>query len=500
MNIDPKRYHPPTCRTMAGMLCALAAAVMLTTAVQASEPAAGANQPLVVSDVMAGDALRMRRVTNIWIDTDVRQAIQDISSQTETVILCDPSVQGLVSMSIKDMPLEECLERICATGGFSFTRVKDYYIVGRADPGSAMFQQVAEPYRIRLSYVTIDQVRSLLHSSLLPYINYDKTSGAIVITAPDSIRQRILETIKLVDQPSEQVAIEAIVFELTEAGSKQLGLDWQFEKDHIAVGGRNLMGTFTYDAVSDVGTLVDVTLRAIVESGKGQVLANPRIFVMNNSQAEIFVGQEKYFSLLNGQASNPYYTLQPIKAGVTLRVLPSIGKDGRITLDLEPEVSDVVSEEQVGAKNDRREVYSAPMPVVTRRHARTMVHVNDGQTVVIGGLLMEQSRSRVGKVPVAGDIPGLGAPFRNINEQKIQTEVVILITAHVVDTNQAEHETLAPRLERQYVTPLDALAAPAAGLLDPADCRNKPGMTLFSKDGLSGLKQLCGWMTGEVPK
>jgi len=290
------------------------------------------------------------------------------------------------------------------------------------------------------------------------------------------------------------------VFELTESGSKQLGLDWQFEKKHVALGGSSLIGTFTYDAASDVGTLVDVTLRAIVETGKGQVLANPRVFVMNNTQAEIFVGQEKYYSLLNGQASNPYYTLQPIKAGVTLKVLPNVGKDGRIMLDLEPEVSDVRTDTSASSSVDSKGVYTAPMPVVTRRHARTVVHVEDGQTVVIGGLLMEQNRSTIDKVPGAGDIPALGAPFRNVHTQRLQTEVVILITARTVDSDQAEHESLAARLEHQYVTPLDALAAPAVCFFDTSGGGRKAGTTLFTDKHLAGLKRLCQWVTGEVPK
>lgn len=402
-------------------------------------------------------------VTNLWVDTDLRQVIQDISSQTDTVILCDASVQGIVSMSVKDMPLEECLERVCATGGYSYVQVKDYYVIGKAEPGGSLFQQMAEPLRVGLSFVSSEQVRSLLHGSLISYVTFDKASGAVLVTAPEPARSKVLEAIRAIDQPSPQVAIEAVVFELTEDGSKQLGLDWQFDKRHVAVGGHNLIGTFTYDAESDVGTFVDLTLRAIVESRKGQVLANPRILVMHNTEAEIFVGQEKYFTLLSGQASNPYYTLQSIKAGVTLRVLPRIGKGGRITLELEPEVSDVVADANRGGGLDAVGSTVAALPVVTRRHAKTVVSVDDGQTVLIGGLLMEQHRSVIDKVPVAGDVPGLGAAFRNVRDQKQRQEVVILITAHVVESQRPEGEELAARLEQKYVSPMDAVTAVAKG-------------------------------------
>ena len=137
-----------------------------------------------------------------------------------------------------------------------------------------------------------------------------------------------------------------------------------------------------------------MTLRAIIQSQRGQILANPRILVMNNAEAEIFAGQEKYFSLLNGQASNPYYTLQSIKAGVTLKVCLYIGANGQITLSLEPEVSDVDQTTDGPSACGRQS-----------KTAKTIVKILDGQTVLIGGLLREQNRSTVAKVPLLGTSP-----------------------------------------------------------------------------------------------
>jgi type II secretory pathway component GspD/PulD (secretin) len=450
-------------RTGLGFLLGRAIVVgcMLAAAGVGSVAQAGTAVPATLP---AAEAAGLRRVTNIWVDTDLRQVIQDIAAQTDTVILCDQTVQGMISMSVKDMPLEDCLERVCASGGYSYSRVKDYYVVGKADPGSPLFDQMSDPVRVKLSFAVAEQVKSLLHASLAQYVTFDKASGVVVITAPEPIRQRVIEAIRVIDQPNPQVAIEAVVFELTEEGSKQLGLDWQFDKKHVSTGMNSLVGTFTYDSNSDLGTFVDVTLRAIVENRKGQVLANPRILVMHNTEAEIFVGQDKYFTLLSGQASNPYYTLQSIKAGVTLRVLPYIGKQGQITLTLEPEVSDVVADRTDGAVIDPQGNTAAPLPVVTRRHAKTIVNVQDGQSVLIGGLLMEQHRSLIDKVPLVGDIPGIGPAFRTVRRQKLQQEVVILITAHVVNGVPAKGDDLAARLEQHYVSPLDAVATPAKGV------------------------------------
>jgi len=401
-----------------------------------------------------------KRVTNLWVDTDLRQVIQDIASQTDTVIVCDQTVQGMASMSVTDMTIEDCLERVCAAGGCSFIKVKDYYLVGRAEPGNPLFHRISDPVRVKLSHVVPEQVRSLLHPSMASYVTFDKTSGTVVVTAPEPLCKRVLDAIRLVDQPNRQVAIDAIVFELTEEGSKQLGLDWQFKANHIAMGSNNLIGTIAYGSGSDLGTYVDLTLRAIVETRKGQVLANPRLLVVNNTAAEIFVGEEKYFSLLSGQASNPYYTLQSIKSGVTLKVLPYIGEGGQIMLDLEPEVADVVADQDRNSTTSGENGVTNALPVVTRRRAKTVINIKDGQTVLIGGLLREQHRSIIDKVPVMGDIPGLGAAFRNVRQEKQQQEVVILITAHVVDPSRMSISNLTSRLEPRYVTPLDATVAP----------------------------------------
>jgi type IV pilus assembly protein PilQ len=445
----------------AAVLCALGVTVVCARS-RAEEPAAPgpASRPAEPTTRPGAAAPGTGRITNLWVDTDVRQVMRDISSQADVAVLCDPTVQGAVSLAVKDMSVEECLERVCSVGGYTFVKVKDYYVVGREDPGGAMFQQVAAPVRIKLSYATCDQVRSMLHSSLAPYVTFDKPTGAVLITAPPAARQRAMEAIKLIDHPIEQIAVEAVVFELTEDGSKQLGLDWQYKKANLAARLDNLVGMVTFEAASDLGTYIELTLQAIIQDRKGQVLANPRLLVMNGQEADIFVGREKYFSLLSGQPSNPYYRLESIKAGVALKVAPRIGDQGQIVLQLEPEVSDVVTESSRDTLNNGGDNANSPLPVVTRRRVKTTVSIKDGETVVIGGLLREHRRSIVEKVPVLGDVPGLGTAFRRVDEQKEQQEVVILITARITDESQPPATSVARRLEQRYVGPLDAITVP----------------------------------------
>ncbi|KPK45629.1 MAG: hypothetical protein AMK72_10750 [Planctomycetes bacterium SM23_25] len=205
-------------------------------------------------------------------------------------------------------------------------------------------------------------------------------------------------------------------------------------------------------------------LRAIIQDQKGQVLANPRIIAMNGQEAEIFVGQEKYFSLLSGHAAYPYYRLESIKCGVTLKVTPHIGAGGRIILDLEPEVSDVVQDWTRDANENGQENSFTALPVVTRRRAKTTITVEDGQTVVIGGLLQEHRREMIAKIPLLGDVPLLGPVFQNIQKAVEQKEIVLVITTHLVrDEGEVRSWDLPTGLQQRYVSPLDLVAEPANG-------------------------------------
>ena len=427
----------------------------MNLASQVAAPADSADAP---------PAPRSGLVSNVWVDTDLRQVLQDISSQTGIAVLADTTAQGVLSMAVKDMPLEECLERVCAPGGLSFMRVKDYYLVGRADPGTEMFRKLAGLQRVKLQHVTADEVKGMLPQTLEKYVSYDKTNGVVLVNAPPGIQERVLGAIQMIDRPSRQVAVEAIVFELSEEGSKQLGLDWQYKNASITARTQSLIGTVTFDAASDIAAYVDVTLRAILQDLKGQVLANPRIVVQNGKKAEIFVGQEKYYSLLSGYTANPYFHLESIKAGVTLDVTPYIGDQGQITLDIKSEVSDVITDWSREPSENGTNVTGSSLPLVTRRQAKTTVGIKDGSTVIIGGLLQDQHRKVVEKVPLLGDVPLLGLAFRSVRASKEQKEIVVLITAHLITEGaQPAQADVTSALQQQYVSPLDAIRTHALG-------------------------------------
>ncbi|HSI72261.1 MAG TPA: type II and III secretion system protein, partial [Fimbriimonas sp.] len=129
---------------------------------------------------------------------------------------------------------------------------------------------------------------------------------------------------------------------------------------------------------------------------------------------------ENYFEVVTGPATFAYTTLQTIKTGISLKMTPTIAGNGDITVILNPEVSDVVGQGKGG------------LPITTSRRASTTVRVRDGETIVIGGMTYANTRKRSNKIPILGDLPIIGQLFRANADEVIKTEVIIMITPHIV--------------------------------------------------------------------
>jgi len=173
-----------------------------------------------------------------------------------------------------------------------------------------------------------------------------------------------------------------------------------------------------------------VMLRAIAESGKLEVLSRPTILARNNQQATITVGQQvplitnvRYDNFGNQINSITYQDV-----GIILRVTPFITSDGLIEMIVAPEISNL-SDQTVSVSTGTNAVGA---PVINRRSADTVVVTPDAKTVVIGGLMQDNKTERVTKIPVLGDIPGVGFLFRRKIKESQKTELLIFLTPHIV--------------------------------------------------------------------
>ena len=258
-------------------------------------------------------------------------------------------------------------------------------------------------------------------------IQADEDTNALIITAPPDAMRSILAVIEQLDIRRAQVLLEVIIAELSTSNSSQLGINFAVDgtnNDRPAaftnLGGATqaLIGTIASEGASLTGGLslalgrfgsdgVDfgVLLSAIASDSDNNILSTPSLVTMDNQEAEIVVGQNVPFvtgTQLSASNDNPFTTIERQDVGINLKVKPQINEGDNIKMELEQEVSDVSNTSVTGATDI----------TTNTRSVKTTVLVEDGQTLVLGGLIDDQVNDTHDKVPFLGDIPFLGSLFR----------------------------------------------------------------------------------------
>ncbi|MCK4427485.1 MAG: hypothetical protein KAW16_03265, partial [candidate division Zixibacteria bacterium] len=190
-------------------------------------------------------------ITNVFYETEVREALAAISAQTGINIIPDQTVYGFISMELIDVPFEEALRRILSPLGFTFRRMVGYYLVGAAYPDNPSFPLLSTTELVVPNYIKAANVSKLLSSFYAPFIRVDSENNTLAITASPEMIQRIKQELAEIDVPPRQVMIEALITEFSKEARKSLGLDvgWLGTKD-----GREL------SVIVPLGDLLDSTL------------------------------------------------------------------------------------------------------------------------------------------------------------------------------------------------------------------------------------------------
>lgn len=351
-------------------------------------------------------------ISNVFMDSDIRQALNDVANSAGVTIVCDSSVTGNISVELKSVTLEKALELIVTANGFCYKKMEGYYLVGSGAFDSPSFTTFAVSELVRPQYTKAQKMSELLSSTYEKYVRVSKDGDLLSLTAQPAILARIKADIAKFDVAPRQILLEAAIVEISSSASNDFGLTWNWNKFASPTA-----GAFSY---AEAGAKDVVNLKAIVASGKGKIKANPRIMALEGELAEITVGQDAFYAFTTGPANYPYTTLQSIKTGITLKMEAQLSQSDEITVHLEPEVSDATGLTQSG------------YPVNTVRKASCTVRVRDGQTIAIGGLKQQSEQRSRTKVPILGDLPLVGAAFRQSKRSVLDSDVVILVTPHIV--------------------------------------------------------------------
>lgn len=273
-----------------------------------------------------------------------------------------------------------------------------------------------------------------------PHVQWESSTNSVILTASADLLERLKEVINFLDIRRPQILIEAIIAEIEVNHSIETGVEWHIPgsttfntrfkptipnlsdlssgKTSIlpAIGQGLTLGFFKGD---DLRALV----RAISSDTGSNVLATPNLLTLDNEIAQIKVGSQISFAIgqinNNPTGGNPFTSYNQEDVGLTLTIKPQISPDGSIRLSIEQELSAVIPNSSVGSAGGN--------PELSQRYIKTTVMTENGQILVLGGLLQNQWSKSVQRVPILGDLPVIGAAFRADNTTLSKTNLMIFL-------------------------------------------------------------------------
>ena len=412
-----------------------------------------AARPAATVDPTSATHTTSGTVTNVFVETELKQALQDVAQQTGTRIVAGQDVEGTINCELTEASLDQALELLLAGTDYIATRLPNYILVSSPDSKSPAFREISKLHRLRLSNVPADKAITLLSPKFKDYVQAEPLSGLVCITAPEPVANRIIEDLKEIDSAPRQLLLDARVVVLEKTDLLNLGLQWTWPK--VSAGAFSNSGLHGADATGanwpwglQVGYTPDkaftnsllLTLNLLTSNDQATVLASPQVTAQESKQAKIAVTTEEYFEIM----TRGYYSdseLQKVEAGTTLGITPHVSDTSEITLNISTEVSDVVSRGEQG------------LPVVTRRKADSVVRVEDGGTVAVAGLVDSRTRQTLSKTPYLSRIPVVGKLFDNTNTNDTSRQVAVFVTARLMKNDGLEQS--ARDMMRRPQKPVD---------------------------------------------
>ena len=409
------------------------------------------------------------RLSLMFQDIEVRAVLQIIAQHTGLNLVASDTVRGNLTLRLQNVPWDQALDIILKTKGLDKRIDGNVMLVAPAQEIAARekmeleaSKQVAElaPLRtelIQINYAKASEIATLLKAKENTLLSTrgsvtvdDRTNSLLVHDTADKLEE-IRELTNKLDVPVRQVQIESRIVTASSGWTEELGVQWGMTKiqsettlsgslaasndlnSQIGDGDANLgdtlnvslpvagaAGSFgiSYANLSD-GLLLDLELSALENENRGEVIASPRVITANQKEAMIEAGEEIPFQ---NATSSGATSVQFKKAVLSLTVTPQITPDDRIILDLT-------------VTQDTRGEDTISGPAINTQQVTTQVLVDNGQTVVLGGIYQQRTNRDETKVPLLGDIPWLGWLFRTQSDVKAKQELLIFVTPKILKDN-----------------------------------------------------------------
>lgn len=373
---------------------------------------------LFCSEAAFAEGVKTEIISNFEVfDADIRDVFRSLAELGGINILMDPQVKGDVSIKLKHgLSIKEAIELLTQTYGYSFRWITQTrtVIIGNEKTFSNFESRETKIYHLR--YASPEQVKNAL-KIIIPEdkIGVDTRTNQLTIKASILEHQNIEEIVARLDREMPQLNIEARMEELTQSGSKELGLNWEFDKIY---------------STTNFKLTTMATIRALEETNKARLLANPNISITDSQEGKILIGDKFPIITTNRSSTGIEYIVTYIEVGTKLTVTPRINENDVVTVTIKAEVSNIIEWKKTGEGDD--------VPVIRTREASSVVRLREGETFVLSGLHREASNVGTSGLPGISKVPLIGRLFGTKNDNQDQTEVVIFVTPKIIRLKNEE--------------------------------------------------------------
>lgn len=363
-------------------------------------------------------------------NASIETALRAIAEYAGMNIIIGDAVKGLVTVKLDNVYWEDALRLILQTKGYAYVIEGNVIRVGSGKDFEAEreSQEMASPLVqkvIKLEFAFCDDVSKIVKGLLSKRgsIDVDKRTNSIIVKDVDSKMKEIESLVRILDTKTPQVSIEARIIDADKSVVNDLAISlgtnymtqpqWNIggEVSSFQSGGPIGGISLTLGTIRDFAKLIG-TLKALETNNKIHTIANPRVTTANNQQAEVF-GGKKFSAVVIDQKGNPVVTW--FTAGIRLICVPQINSLEDITMNIEIELSDVITEK-----------------LITMTNASTKTVIKDGETLVIGGFIQQTETQRIEGIPILKNLPLIGFLFRRTYKEVRDREVLIFLTPHII--------------------------------------------------------------------
>ncbi|MFO8046327.1 MAG: type IV pilus secretin PilQ [Halomonas sp.] len=409
------------------------------------------------------------RITLNFQDIEVRSVLAIIADFTGLNLVASDSVQGRVTLNLEDVPWDQALDLVLKSHGLASRQEGNVIVVAPASELANIERQELEAREqmevlspltteyIQVKYARAADLAALLRSGegfgLLSdrgRVAIDPRTNTLLIQDTADQIDEIMRTLNQLDVAVRQVQIEARIVIASDSASRELGVNWGASSPDRRVGGRlDLGGASDGTPISGLGglavdfgstdrgvggmtsfafgylsgdVLLDLELRAMESEGKSYTISQPRVITANQRTAVIKQGQERAY---REAAASGASAVDFKEAVLSLEVTPQITPDNRIIMDV------AITNDTFGEFNPGEE------PPINKNEIQTQVLVDNGETVVLGGILQTEELQNLVKTPFLGDLPVLGNLFRYTQQSNEKVELLVFITPRILDDGVA---------------------------------------------------------------